>query len=504
MVISSSMSPQILRRVLHGLGTSNAAFTGSLVLNRCLDGTLRRKCFGNFVSVDRVLAAIPTLPWNSPEFVSGSVGSLLFSAVVSAMHASPETTDNARLLLDTALDTLGVTDSKCRDRLNVLMENSRVMDVVEVLSATKALAAAIGPPVEAEFMALLTEPVAAGNPGIWCVQAAAATQFKGGDYAAGLTFVERLPALLGSAFGYRQMALAFRALSELICKFPADTLIPVFLVWPPLLAAGHSNQMLRNSGLRLLKKVIPFAMANGGFRDLTGIQTTRYISQSLYTAVSLFETDMKVSFADNFAWAFIQTLGRAVEEITTRKRALSVLKLCIESERGRSRNAPYFALPLLAFGSGDPKAILASAGSRFQVVPEFLFDGFASRTSDEQSCILGYLGAMFGARLCVHRIDVLGNCLLFAAKRYPRCCGGLKRMIVKKCWTMIDSEVDNGRIDRLVQICGAFLSLPPGKAAWKPREPVRMSDDTLATYINGTLDGIADVLKLNLRSPQLE
>jgi hypothetical protein len=72
-VLFLSSSPKATQWILHALASHNSKTVGNLVISNYLDGTIRRRVFGNFISHNKLFLAIRTLPFYSPDSIAGGI-----------------------------------------------------------------------------------------------------------------------------------------------------------------------------------------------------------------------------------------------------------------------------------------------------------------------------------------------------------------------------------------------------------------------------------------------
>jgi hypothetical protein len=179
-------------------------------------------------------------------------------------------------------------------------------------------------------------------------------------------------------------------------------------------------------------------------------------------------------------------LTRSLEETETRALALTLLKVCIS--RVQRRAAVFMLLPIIAFAQEDPGGLIQEGHS----APEFVFEGFDKRTEEECADIIGYLAQRFGDTYCGHRMELIADCLIFGSGSYPEMFGGIKKMMVQKCWKMLEGEKNAAKIDKIAAVSASFFAVPSrSKIAIKLRRG-RVDDGKLATYIGGTIAGMAE------------
>jgi hypothetical protein len=128
-------------------------------------------------------------------------------------------------------------------------------------------------------------------------------------------------------------------------------------------------------------------------------------------------------------------------------------------------------------------------------IPEFLFKDFGRRNDDDRGCIVGYLAHMYGHRYCSHKVEQIGDCLIYGCAKYPQDFGSLKGQIVRKCWKMLDGETNQAKIAKIGTVCACFYTIPAVRTPCRTRSGIgRVEDANLAAYIAGTIDGVADLL----------
>jgi hypothetical protein len=182
-----------------------------------------------------------------------------------------------------------------------------------------------------------------------------------------------------------------------------------------------------------------------------------------------------------------------------------VLKICIESQAQRPKIAADFIVPYLVHSTEDLQWLLSAVKCGATTIPELVFADFGSRSQEEVVEVVTYLVQAFRDRLHPRRVELLCDCLIYGGVTYPAIFGNVKKPVVQKCWKMLESDKNVVGIDKIGQVCGVFLCLPSAKAGGFAirKDQVKVFDDTLATYITGAVDGIADVLKLRLVSSPL-
>jgi hypothetical protein len=473
---------------------------GTLLVGRYLDGTVRRRPFGEYISAEKIFHAIPTIGFGSVEFVSAKPATLLFCSIVGGIHASSQLAADTRDFLISSLLTFEndceLAMGKHRQKLSSLIENPKLINAVAVLDAGVRAAREIDDSVYSEIYRMVVHFVEGENPAIWPVKAAAAVHFGEGHYDTAVTFIKKLPELFASDFSFQKLALCFGSLSALLPQFPANSPIPVFLIWGGMLAACHSNKMLQRSGLELLLRAVPIALSHGGFDTVV---RSREVSSHLAQGISAFEEEMGINLTANFPHGFAIALRKALDEPETRPSAVYLLKLCISASPAAT--GVFFFVPLIAYAVEDPIVVLASIAPECASVPEFLFTGFGERPPEEQADIVSYLSMIFGDRYCAHRMEIIGDCLIWGVDRYPAVFSGLKKETVEKCWKMMAAEKNPARLDKLAAVAAAFFSLPQAKTSIRITKSKLVPDNTLGTYIGGVVTGVSEVLNMDLKLP---
>jgi hypothetical protein len=499
LIIGSGMSPLIIRRTLHALRTQNSSWLGSLVVCRCLDSSLRRRSFSDTLTAEKVFSAIPTLPFNCPAFTAADFPRLLFCAVAGTVNSPQEIVNNARLFLESSLDTLNRRDAgmlKARARFAKVVEKVKLMDSIALFDSALRLASAVSEAVQGDFVRLISEPLPGESVEMWYIKAAASVHFQGGSCELGLKYVENLPTILRSGSVPQKLSLAFTSLTTMIPQFPEGSVVPVVLLWPAVLSVRHSNHSLRNAAMRFLAKEIPSALDRGSFKNINGLAKTMLVSKAVADAVGAFEQSINVSFQGNFVYALDVALTRGFEDMETRRSAVDCLKVCIASLLANKWLVVYFCLPFVAFVGEDPQWIVESAHAGCGSIQEFIFDRFEERADDERAAVIEYLADKFGERHCAHRLELLADCLLYGAANYGCYFGEVKKIVLAKCWKVLQSQQKPSVLDRVSRLCAAFLLVQwPKCDNTQLRYSGQMPDDVLSEYIAETIDGIAELIK---------
>jgi hypothetical protein len=203
---------------------------------------------------------------------------------------------------------------------------------------------------------------------------------------------------------------------------------------------------------------------------------------------------MGVSFEANFSFAFVSVLTRAVAEVDTRSVTLKLFELCLRRLSSQPLTAVYFALPFVAFAQDDGAWILALVGNS-PTLASFVLGGLADRPPADRWPIIGYLAEMYGDRHCAHCVEQLADCLILGCERHGDSFGWLKKLMVEKCWKMIDAETNPARICKIAKVAACFYAIPHGRAPARLSSGARMDDNGLGSCIGGTVQGVADVLR---------
>jgi hypothetical protein len=231
-------------------------------------------------------------------------------------------------------------------------------------------------------------------------------------------------------------------------------------------------------------------MDNGG---VARINASRTQHSAISDAITIFEEEMKISFKQNFSYAFNISLTRVFEEMDTRRTAIELAKTCIQRLAGNEPLAVYYTLPFVAFGQEDPQWVLNVTSSSCQTIGEFIFKDFDARKPDDRQDIVGYLAQMLGERHCAHRIELLADCLIFGSKTYPQLLAPFKKFMLEKCWKMLAAESNQTKIEKLAMLCASFCVMPWAKSTNVKIKIGRFNagDDTLGVLIGNTIDSIA-------------
>jgi hypothetical protein len=494
-VLASSVWPFAVRRTLMALRRHNAEALGNLIVNRCLDGAVRRIVFGHPIPVDRLFACIRALPFSEPGFVISVLPRLLVCAILGGIYANQETADNAKQFRLSALETF----ERTRLTLNATIGRSSSCESLDSAPASDALLLILNvyeglfplsETVASQFLTLITTPEPGDRADIWLVKAAALVYFKGGDRSTALRFMSSLPAFLLSRSGFQKVSLALSSVALLIPTFPPSSTAPLLFFWPALLTATHSSAAVRGSALSLLGAVIPFALAHGGFADISGLHTTRFASAQIDDSVAAFEDSLGANFTKNFAHALTAALTRALAEPDTRAPALRIARACIAG----SPRAVYYALPFVAYGYDDCAWVIAAARSDCATIAEFLFD---ERPPAEAGHIITFLAGVYGDRHCARRAGLIGECLLLGAARFPRELAKVRNALVAKAWRVLDADALPGDI----AVTGEFIAriAPiPGLPARSSSGRLRCDDTTLSMFLTGVADGVAGLIRSDL------
>jgi hypothetical protein len=156
--------------------------------------------------------------------------------------------------------------------------------------------------------------------------------------------------------------------------------------------------------------------------------------------------------------------------------------------------AVYYALPFVAFGQGDC-AWIPGLVSGCTSLPEFVFGHLREIPRAARALIIGYLAQMYGDRHCAHRVEQIGDCLVFGCEKRPEIFGWIKKPMVEKCWKMIDAETSEVKRANIAKVAARFYTIPPGTATGRLSIASKVDDSTLGSCIGGTIQGIADLLR---------
>lgn len=493
-VIASELPSEASRRIVQSLCLHNPEELGRLVVSHYLDGTVRRRSFDEWISSNQVFSVIRTLPFHALKFVNADPPTLIFASVLSSIYAAPALANDTSCFLEAAFTTWTNTSipaiSKNASKLLTFVRSSKAQDPISILHLAGVIAKQISPETKKIYQKLVREPSPTENPSLWYIRAAADVHADGGNYATAVQFMAILPEMFSMdvQFGYQKLALSFRCFSRLIGQFPAESRFPPHLFWAAILCVLHSSKQLRLSAIELLSVLCEFAMKKCGFMNLEDFKHYRH--DNINHCISTCEDEIGARFDDNFAFAFIQFLTRAIEETETRRSAIHLLKICIGHMARRRKIALFYMLPLIVFAPEECSAVLASMKGKYQQVPEFLVAKL-KKMPEESGLIVGYLASMFG---CSPQIDLISDCLVTGAHLCPKEFSYVKPMLVEKCFKMLRLDKNkSSTIDKISSVAGAFLCLddPVGSKTLGARINVSdIVDDNLKTYIIGVINYI--------------
>ncbi|OHS99954.1 hypothetical protein TRFO_33521 [Tritrichomonas foetus] len=501
----------IAQRCFQSMMINHPKLVGKIICDKIFDGTIRRRSFGNIIPAAKIFATIPSLPFNSKEFLSIDLALFFFCTIMEGTHAPLDIVGYIKQCYEGILNTLCQFHEnnepvilKIKQQIMNLLEHPRVLNPMDLILLIDRLMEVIGDSYHQRFRQLLTETRPDDNPRVWYVKSVAEVYFTGGNVETGMRFIKMMPQLFRALdFGAQKLAVCFDSISMVQKTFQSSDPHPLLLFWAPLIASNHPNSMLRKASLQLLKTTLEFAQQNGNFKNLSGLNTTRYISDAIETPVSLFEKALNINFKESFCLSLISVLIRGIEEIDTRKSAIDAIKFCITAFSDDVMNAILFALPLLAFAPDDDTNWVVETLDleNCKTIQDVIFYHFDQRDESETRWIVNFINRFFGERTCQHKIDALSDTLLYGAKKYSSLFNEIKAWVIAKCIKMIDIESTKKTYKKLSNIAAAYLKLDGSKSVNTTEINVKFEKITnkdINALITGIVDGTALIIKMNL------
>ena len=161
-----------------------------------------------------------------------------------------------------------------------MLENPKVMDQLSLIMTVDKFINILGSEYHNEYRRLLTQTELDDNPNIYYLKAVAMVHLGLGTPVIGNKLARRLKFMIEDEnLGAQKLALLFSSLADVIQIYPTDSLVPICLMWLPLVCLGNRNTRLRQAACKLLCRVFDFSMKNGGFYNFDGLLTSQYISQ---------------------------------------------------------------------------------------------------------------------------------------------------------------------------------------------------------------------------------
>lgn len=479
---------------------------GDLLINKMLDGVIRRRSFDNGIKPEKVFSVLRTLSFELPEVVTNRIAPLVFGCVFGAVHADQEVVDDIRIIITaTVRNICKMNPEKETDLIaqNLYIQNllkrPRDMSVSALMTAGDNLCGCIGENEKQSYRSYISNQSACENPSMWYIKASSMVQMGNTDKAFIQKFISIMSQLFDSPLGHLRLELCLATLSSLMDLVPDTSYEPVFLFWPSLYASSHPNTHLRLSGLMLLEKTIQFCGRNGGFRNINGIESSAFITQGLTDSLALFRDGFKGDMSQNFTYLLVAALTRGFEEIDTRNQAGVVAKLCMKSLASRPFMASHYLLPFIAYPDEDIVSI-ASIFSQKKTVTEIIFDSFEQRREIDQMFIAGYLTSVWVDRFSAQNSRIIADCLIAGASKYPHVFRPAMNSVVSKAWRITDSESRMESVDIAATVSAHFLSIPDTGVdltdLFKKFEFKRISDEKLNKIIRKSLSGVKTALTL--------
>ena len=501
-VMKAGLDKVATRSIIQVLLHSSDEVVAKIVVEQFLDGALRRRSFGALLQPEQLFSLLPSLAFACPALVNVDIARLLFCAVMGSCHVY-EAVPDIRLFLQGVFATLLLTRKdiendilKYNKRISKMLENPKVMDQLNLIMTVDKFTEILGSEYHNEYRRLLTEVELDDNPNIYYLKAVAMVHLGQGTPVIGNKLARRLKFMYEDEnLGAQKLALLFSSLADVIDSYPTDSLVPICLMWLPLVCLGNRNTRLRQASCKLLCRVFDFSMKNGGFYDFNGLLTSQYISQGIVDALDSLEKSLMVKFTSNFNNALVTILMRSLEEVETRASAIELLKCCIAARPYDQVSTIAFVLPMVAFGTNaDLQWVLSNIQTECTTIPELIFHDFSSNKARESAWIVSFLCGMFGERHCSHSTEVIADAVIYGIKCHPMFFEGLRTMMVEKCWKMIDTEESITRIERIAAVSAAFLGIADSGvdcgADIKPMKVIHIGDDSMKKTLTIALEGV--------------
>jgi hypothetical protein len=213
----------------------------------------------------------------------------------------------------------------------------------------------------------------------------------------------------------------------------------------------------------------------------------RQESETINQSISHFEEDIGVSFNDNFWYALIASMGRALMESDTRGAALTFLRKSF-AYVSSAEERTYLTLPLVVFG--DDLQWVSTDGKILSFGP-LLFQKFADPFPAR--LIARYLATMFGHGRCFHRLGVIADCIIYGAKTFPDAFSEIKKGLADDCFKILDAETNIAKSDKIASVLVQLVWVTQSRTSADKVGPI--GEDALTTYIGSTIDGIKELFE---------
>lgn len=481
-------------------------YMGHLLIEKILDGTVRRNPYGNPIKHSRIFGALKHLPFSCPKFVEGHIAALVFSSVFGSVHVEKDTSDIITFLRSTVM----VIEKEYPEKngsiitrfqvMEKLLERHREMIVSQLISAGSDLCNAFSPHEKARYEAFINSQEPGENPNMWYIKAAAMVQNGNRDTHFVNKFVDLLPSLFQLKPGHLRLELCFDTLSSIIPDMEPSSLVPLILVWPALYSTCVLNIQLRNSALKLLNVCIQFAYDHGDFKNIGGIETTTYISTQLTKTLDEFRASFGSDPENPFIYVLSQALSRGFESQETQEAAIAIAKTCINALKDRPFLATHFVMPLIAYTDLDILPI-CSCFTEQKTPAEIIFENFEQRRELDQVYIAAYMSNCITDGACKNYTHRIAEILTYGAQKFPPFFKPFKTNVVSRCWKMIDSNVILiEELDLFATISAMFMSIPDSGVDYtetaKKFKFEKIGDQRLSKIISRSLNGIIKAIKL--------
>ncbi|EAX96365.1 hypothetical protein TVAG_337970 [Trichomonas vaginalis G3] len=485
---------------------SDPEYMGNLLIEKILDGNIRRNPFGNSIKSRRIFGALQHLPFDCPQFVEGHIAPLVFSSVFGSVHVEKDTNSIITFLRSTAVcmekkypEKSGIILTRFQV-IEKLLEHHREMIVSNLVTAGIELCQAFSPQEKARYEGFIKSQEPGENPNMWYIKAAAMVQNGNRDTSFVNKFVDLLPSLFALKPGHLRLELCFETLSSIIPLMESTSLVPLILVWPALYSSCHLNMQLRNSALKLLNVCLQFAYDHGDFKNIGGIETTTYISEQLTKTLSNFKDSFGSDKDNSFIYTLSQALSRGFELLETQAEAINVAKTCINALKDRPFLATHFVMPLICYTSEDIVPI-CSCFSQMTTPAEIIFENFEQRRELDQVYIAAYMTNCVADGACKNNTSRIAEVLTYGAQKFPPFFKPFKANVVSRCWRMIDAKtITFEDLDLYATISALFMSIPDSGVDYTETATKfgfqRISDDKLTKIIQKALTGIIKAIKL--------
>ena len=256
-VMKAGLDKVATRGIIQVLLHSSDDVVAKIVVEQFLDGALRRRSFGALLQPEQLFSLLPSLAFACPALVNVDLARSLFCAFMGSCHVYEAVPDIrlflqvvfARLLLtrkDTENDIL-----KYNKRVSKMLENPKVMDQLSLIMTVDKFINILGSEYHNEYRRLLAQTELDDNPNIYYLKAVAMVHLGLCTPLIGNKLARRLKFMIKDEnLGAQKLALLFSSLADVIQIYPTDSLVPICLMWLPLVCLGNRNTRLRQTACR--------------------------------------------------------------------------------------------------------------------------------------------------------------------------------------------------------------------------------------------------------------